>query len=210
MLRAVDPTTIVVVLTTALPILITVLIFFSVARFVRRAFTSVGFDRPAFRSSLRQVRSARSLLKTLGEASGGNALAQTDQGREALAGVVEQLRTAGLNLNPARLAQAVLVPGAETAAQFRGGEEVDERRVRAGGTRGRARIERFHDLGIAVGESQVVELELKVTLPGQEPYPVKLNALVPRTTLGRIVRGQGVAVVVDPKDREHLVVDWLG
>jgi hypothetical protein len=181
--------------------------FWWVWRRARRFARGLGIEIPALGA---QLQTARSLMKTVSAAGHANAVADTEAGRNALAGVVQQLANVGLKLDPEALAQSVLVTGPSLSAQFRGSEQVDERKLEANGRRGRARIREFKDLGVAVGDSQVVDLDLMVILPGKPEYPVKLNALVPRTTLGRIVRGMSVAVVVDADDDDHLYVDWLG
>jgi hypothetical protein len=200
-------TTVAIVVVVGLFTILPIVFFWAAWRRARRFAQSVGLSIPGVGA---QLSTARSLMKTVAAAGHANAVADTEAGRTALASVVQQLANVGLNLDPKALARSVLVTGPSLAAQFRGGEQVDERRLDATGRRGRAKIREFRDLGVAVGESQVVDLDLAVTLPGKPEYPAKLNALVPRTTLGRLVRGMSVAVVVDASDDDHLYVDWSG
>jgi hypothetical protein len=87
--------------------------------------------------------------------------------------------------------------------------ELDERdRLRRVGVAGIARILRSRESGTSVVGDPLVEVELTVELDGRAPYEVRQRTSIPRGRLDRLDEGRSVAVLVDPHDPQHLVVEW--
>ena len=62
------------------------------------------------------------------------------------------------------------------------------------------------------GESSPIrkQLTLLVEVPGRNPYPVVAKVQVPVMKASWVFAGSTVEVLVDPKDPEHLAIDWNG
>lgn len=84
------------------------------------------------------------------------------------------------------------------------------------GVRAAARLVSVRETGMTVGgsglgaarENPVADLDLEVSLPDDEPYPVTVRQMVPRLAVARLVPGSQLPVIVDPGDRQKLLIDW--
>ena len=62
--------------------------------------------------------------------------------------------------------------------------------------------------GALVNFDPGVRLDLLVTVPGQPPYPVSLDTVVPQIHLARVQPGASVPVRVARTDRDQVILDW--
>lgn len=53
-----------------------------------------------------------------------------------------------------------------------------------------------------------VKLRLRVELPGEAPYSVKLRTQVPTRSFARLGTGGTVGVVVNDRDPDRVAIDW--
>jgi hypothetical protein len=62
------------------------------------------------------------------------------------------------------------------------------------------------------GESSPIRkrLTLQIEVPGRNPYALKVKVAVPVMKASWVFAGSTVEVLVDPKDPEHLAIDWEG
>jgi hypothetical protein len=75
-----------------------------------------------------------------------------------------------------------------------------------GGTPGTAIVNAIKDTGTVINSAPVCELDLTVTVPGEEPYPVRHRQLIAQSALARFQPGATFSVRVDPSDRSKLVI----
>ncbi|MFI5914138.1 hypothetical protein [Dactylosporangium sp. NPDC051541] len=83
-------------------------------------------------------------------------------------------------------------------------------RLRATGVAGQAQVLAARQTGVFINNQPQVELELRVVTAVHGSFDVALKVFVPLVAVGRLGNGQPLAVVVDPTDRERIVVDWSG
>jgi hypothetical protein len=62
--------------------------------------------------------------------------------------------------------------------------------------------------GALVNFDPGVRLDLLVTVPGQPPYPVSLDTVVPQIHLARVQPGASVPVRVARTERDQVILDW--
>ena len=53
-------------------------------------------------------------------------------------------------------------------------------------------------------------LTLQIEIPGREPYTLQTKVAVPVMKASWVFAGSTVEVLVDPKDDEHVAIDWKG
>ena len=76
----------------------------------------------------------------------------------------------------------------------------------AGGAPGTAIVNAIKDTGTVINSAPVCELDLTVTVPGEEPYAVKHRQLIAQSALARFQPGATFSVRVDASDRSKLVI----
>jgi hypothetical protein len=76
------------------------------------------------------------------------------------------------------------------------------------GKPGRARILEVKDTGWTVNDSPRVELELEITPENGSPYIAALKGTVPRLSIGRLVPGDTVPVLIDETDPNSFIIEW--
>jgi hypothetical protein len=76
----------------------------------------------------------------------------------------------------------------------------------ASGIAGSATVNALSDTGTMLNNAPVMELDLTVTVPGREPYPVKHRQLVSFAALGNFQPGKTFPVHVDQQDPSKLVI----
>jgi hypothetical protein len=76
----------------------------------------------------------------------------------------------------------------------------------ASGIAGNARVDALSDTGAQVNGAPVMELDLTVTVPGREPYPVKHRQLVAFAAMGNFQPGSMFPVHVDQQDATKIVI----
>ena len=127
-------------------------------------------------------------------------LAQVD-----LSAVAQQLASAGINVDPERLAHATVI-GAATSSIDTGSDA--EAALRANGIPARAVIREAHDLGAAMAGERLFSVQLDVTPPNGAPYHAQAAGPVPQAALARAVPGANVPVVIDPTNFATVLVEW--
>jgi hypothetical protein len=80
--------------------------------------------------------------------------------------------------------------------------------IAADGVAGTATVISAAQTGALVNFNPSVRLELLVTLPGQPPYPVSVECVVPQIHLARVQPGSTVPVDVARTDRQQVLIDW--
>lgn len=83
-----------------------------------------------------------------------------------------------------------------------------KRSVLRSGVEGSAVVTFLADGGRANEFRQLVYLELDVTVPGQEAYPVKTGEFLNSASAGSVSPGRELKVKVDPTDPRRVAVDW--
>lgn len=114
-----------------------------------------------------------------------------------------------------RDAPAMLQQASDALAQVQQGK-ADGDRLRSVGVPARAVLLSVKDTGMTLGgttlaaarENPVADLELEVDLDGHEPYQLTVRQMVPRLAVARLVPGTELPVLVDPADRQQVLVDW--
>jgi hypothetical protein len=76
----------------------------------------------------------------------------------------------------------------------------------ANGVAGNATITGISDTGTMVNNAPVMELDLTVTVPGREPYPVKHRQLVALSQIPNFQPGRSFPVHVDNQDATKIVI----
>ncbi|WP_426502405.1 hypothetical protein ACPPVO_32740 [Dactylosporangium sp. McL0621] len=90
------------------------------------------------------------------------------------------------------------------------GHAAATRRLRAAGVPGQAQVVAARPTGVQLNRQPQVQLDLRVTTAAHGTFDVALKVFVPLVAIGRISDGRPLAVVVDPADRQRIVVDWSG
>jgi hypothetical protein len=75
-----------------------------------------------------------------------------------------------------------------------------------GGLQGSATVNAINDTGMMMNNAPVVELDLTVTVPGREPYPVKHRQLMAHSALPRFQPGAVFSVRVDQNDPTKIII----
>jgi hypothetical protein len=76
----------------------------------------------------------------------------------------------------------------------------------ASGIPGNATVTALSDTGTLVNNAPVMEIDMTVTVPGREPYPVKHRQLVAFAAMGNFQPGATFPVHVDQTDPNKLVI----
>ena len=76
----------------------------------------------------------------------------------------------------------------------------------ANGRAGNATVTAINDTGTLVNNAPVMELDLMVTVPGREPYPVKHRQLVALSAIPNFQPGKMFPVHVDQNDPNRIVI----
>jgi hypothetical protein len=66
----------------------------------------------------------------------------------------------------------------------------------------------FRTTGEMYGFQPVGDLVLDIQLDGREPYRETVRTAIPYERLTLMTHARRLAVVVDPADRTHLIIDW--
>lgn len=73
-------------------------------------------------------------------------------------------------------------------------------------TPGSATVTAIQDTGTQINGAPVVELDLTVTVPGREPYPVKHRQVISPVVMANFQPGSVIAVRVDPADQSKIII----
>jgi len=76
----------------------------------------------------------------------------------------------------------------------------------ASGIPGSATVNGLSDTGTMVNNAPVMEIDMTVTVPGRDPYPVKHRQLVAFAAMGNFQPGKVFPVHVDQNDPSKLVI----
>jgi hypothetical protein len=76
----------------------------------------------------------------------------------------------------------------------------------AGATQGNAVVQAITDTGTQINGAPVMELDLEVTVPGKEPYPVKHRQLLAPAVLPNYQPGKMFGVRVDQNDPTKIII----
>ena len=76
----------------------------------------------------------------------------------------------------------------------------------ASGLPGNATVTAVSDTGTMVNNAPVMELDLTVTVPGRDPYPVKHRQLIALSQIPNFQPGRSFPVHVDQQDPSKLVI----
>jgi len=76
----------------------------------------------------------------------------------------------------------------------------------ANGVAGNATVTAINDTGTMVNNAPVMELDLTVSVPGREPYPVKHRQLIALSQIPNFQPGRSFPVHVDQGDPSKLVI----
>ncbi|MET7403250.1 hypothetical protein ABZS66_58215 [Dactylosporangium sp. NPDC005572] len=82
------------------------------------------------------------------------------------------------------------------------------RRLQENGVAGTAQVLQARQTGVLINNQPQVALDLRVTCPGHGTYDVRRREVIPMLLLSRVTSGLPLTVLVDPQDREKLLVDW--
>jgi hypothetical protein len=78
------------------------------------------------------------------------------------------------------------------------------------GDAGRARVVETVQTGTLVNDQAKVRVTMLVDLPGQPPYAATTKTTLSAVALGQVQSGAIVAVRVDPRNLQRVVIDWAG
>jgi hypothetical protein len=88
--------------------------------------------------------------------------------------------------------------------------ELKKDRLRVSGLKGTARVVRVSDSNITVNNNPLVNLDLDVTVPGQQPFRTRKRTVISRLSVGALVPGGTIPVLADPANPRDIVLDWEG
>jgi hypothetical protein len=74
------------------------------------------------------------------------------------------------------------------------------------GTPGRATVNSLAETGTIVNNAPVMEIDMTVTVPGSDPYPIKHRQLVAYSAMGNFQPGASFPVHVDQQDPTKIVI----
>ncbi len=74
------------------------------------------------------------------------------------------------------------------------------------GIPGRATVNSLTETGTMLNNAPVMEIDLTVTVPGRDPYPVKHRQLVAYAAMGNFQPGSSFPVHVDQQDPAKIVI----
>jgi hypothetical protein len=83
-------------------------------------------------------------------------------------------------------------------------------RLLRNGDAARARVVEAVKTGRPVNGQPSLRITLLIDLPGHSTYAATTRTVVPTVMLGRVQPGTIVAVRVDPRDPQRVVLDWAG
>ncbi len=95
--------------------------------------------------------------------------------------------------------------GAQIQGMY-GGDMAALGHTAAGGLMGTASVTAIRDTGTMINNAPVCELDLMVTVPGKEPYPVTHRQLLAHSALASFQPGASFSVRVDAGDPTKLVI----
>lgn len=81
-----------------------------------------------------------------------------------------------------------------------------DRKLEKHGLEGWARIERVTPLRHTIDDGELSALDLRLTVPGSESYAGRVVYEIRRENAARFIAGETVTVLVDPKDRDHIML----
>ncbi|WP_072689923.1 hypothetical protein [Rhodococcus marinonascens] len=81
-----------------------------------------------------------------------------------------------------------------------------DRKLERHGLEGWARIEHVTPLRRTVDNGELTELDLRLTVPGSDSYNGRVVYEVRRENITRFVPGETISILVDPKDRDHIML----
>ncbi|MEV0945402.1 hypothetical protein [Rhodococcus sp. NPDC049939] len=82
----------------------------------------------------------------------------------------------------------------------------EDRKLERHGLEGWAKIEHITPVRRTVDNGELTELDLELTVPGSESYSGRVLYEVRRENLTRFVPGATISILVDPKDRDHIMI----
>jgi hypothetical protein len=115
---------------------------------------------------------------------------------------------AGLTMTAAILGVVgigLLIFGIASRRKAAENERIDET-----GLAGTAQITGMTQTGMYLNNSPQIGLDLLVTVPGRNPYPIEVKQFVPLMLLGSLMVGGTLPVKVDQQDPGKVVIDWQG
>jgi hypothetical protein len=83
-------------------------------------------------------------------------------------------------------------------------------RLLRAGDAGRARVVETIQTGTLVNDQATVRVTMLVDLPGQPTYAATTKTTLSAVALGQVQPGAVVAVRVDPRNPQRVVIDWAG
>jgi hypothetical protein len=83
-------------------------------------------------------------------------------------------------------------------------------RIDQTGLAGTAQITGMTQTGMYLNNNPQIGLNLIVTVPGRNPYPIEVRQFVPLMLLGSLMVGGTLPVKVDQQDPSKVVIDWDG
>ncbi len=75
-----------------------------------------------------------------------------------------------------------------------------------GGTPGSAKVIALADSGMMINNAPVMDIDLEVSVPGRDPYPVKHRQLVALSAIPNFQPGRSFPVRVDQQNPSQLVI----
>ncbi len=81
-----------------------------------------------------------------------------------------------------------------------------DRQLERHGLEGWARIEHVTPLRRTPDNGELTELDLRLTVPGSESYAGRVVYEVRRENATRFLPGETITILVDPKDRDHIML----
>lgn len=81
-----------------------------------------------------------------------------------------------------------------------------DRQLERHGLEGWARIEHVTPLRRTPDNGELTELDLRMTVPGSESYAGRVVYEVRRENATRFLPGETITILVDPKDRDHIML----
>jgi hypothetical protein len=89
-------------------------------------------------------------------------------------------------------------------------QAAEAQRIDDTGLAGTAQITGMTQTGMYLNNNPQIGLDLVVTVPGRNPYPIEVKQFVPLMLLGSLMVGGTLPVKVDQQDPSKVVIDWQG